>query len=134
MEHFHPSIHNALDWITNRIDNGEWKSGQALPKLRSLAAQAHVATITMSRALHILERQGKITIQKKKGIFVGNAPESPLLPKILPKWQIMRRRFEEDLLNGFYQKGKPIPVFSVLKHRYGISDYTLRRLINDLKT
>lgn len=56
--------------IKTQIMNGELKAGDALPSMRSLAAQLRISVITTKRAYEELEREGFIESYTGKGSFI----------------------------------------------------------------
>lgn len=56
--------------IKNMIMSGELKEGDALPSMRTLAAQLRISVITTKRAYEDLERDGFIESYTGKGSFV----------------------------------------------------------------
>lgn len=60
--------------ITNQLKSaivtGELKAGEALPSIRSLAAQLEISVITTKRAYEELEKEGLIRSVAGKGFYV----------------------------------------------------------------
>lgn len=57
--------------IINMIVRGEISSGQQVPSVRDLAANAKVNPNTMQRALHELETEGVLKSDRTRGRFVS---------------------------------------------------------------
>ena len=55
--------------LRRRIAAGEWKSGQALPSVPTLAEHYGVARATVSRAIHELAEDGLVRIVPRWGTF-----------------------------------------------------------------
>jgi GntR family transcriptional regulator len=55
--------------LRQRIEAGEWESGQALPTLAELADEYHVARNTAARALRVLEAEGHVRTVPRWGTF-----------------------------------------------------------------
>ena len=60
-----------VNQLKNAIVTGELGAGEALPSIRSLAAELGVSVITTKRAYEELEREGFITTVPGKGCFVA---------------------------------------------------------------
>ena len=56
--------------MKNAIVTGELKAGEALPSIRSLAADLSVSVITTKRAYEELEKEGLIRSVAGKGFYV----------------------------------------------------------------
>jgi GntR family transcriptional regulator len=66
--------------LRQRIINGEWPPGTALPAETSLASEHGVALGTLRRAMELLAEQGLIERQHGKGTFVrGGLSGAPML-------------------------------------------------------
>lgn len=62
------------DHIRNRIDTGEYKLGQRLPKEIELGEEYAVSRSTIHRALESLENQGYVESRKRGGTYVRKEP------------------------------------------------------------
>lgn len=60
-----------MEQIRRRIAVGDWKPGQEIPSIRTLAAAVQVSVITVKRAYLELERDGVIVTRQGKGSFVA---------------------------------------------------------------
>ncbi|TSO26230.1 GntR family transcriptional regulator [Lactobacillus sp. LL6] len=58
--------------ITDRIDNGTYKTRQPLPDQETLAKELGVSRLTVKKALDGLERQGRVYKQSGLGTFVSS--------------------------------------------------------------
>jgi DNA-binding transcriptional regulator YhcF (GntR family)/DNA-binding LacI/PurR family transcriptional regulator len=130
----HPSTQRVVDYLRHGITTGVWKKGSPIPSLRQIATDVHVSMTFASRGVLLLRHEGKLILRKGVGTFVGAEPapvysQSPVLPR---KWQQIRAAIEQQIARGMYEHGKPLPMLSVLRRRYGVSTYTIRRIINDL--
>lgn len=65
-----PIYEQITTQIKNMIMNGTLQEGDALPSMRSLAAQLRISIITTKRAYEDLERDGFIESFTGKGSFV----------------------------------------------------------------
>jgi len=65
-----PIYEQLVSEITQNIKNGQLKSGESLPSIRSLANQMDIAANTVARAYQELERNGVIKKFGTKGTFV----------------------------------------------------------------
>ncbi|MCR5120179.1 MAG: GntR family transcriptional regulator [Lachnospiraceae bacterium] len=58
--------------IKDKIVAGELKEGEALPSIRTLAADLKISVITIKRAYEDLEKEGMIYSVQGKGFYVDN--------------------------------------------------------------
>ena len=65
-----PIYQQIVSQIKTQIMNGELTAGDALPSMRTLAAQLRISVITTKRAYEELERDGYIENFTGKGCFV----------------------------------------------------------------
>ena len=65
-----PIYTQILEEIQMRIITGQYKSGEKIPSVRELAAQAGVNPNTMQKALTELERSGLVMAQRTSGRMV----------------------------------------------------------------
>ena len=65
-----PIYAQIVSQIKSLIMNGELSAGEALPSMRTLAAQLRISVITTKRAYEELERDGFIENFAGKGCFV----------------------------------------------------------------
>lgn len=59
-----------VNQLKNAVVTGELKAGEALPSIRSLAAELGVSVITTKRAYEELEKEGLIRSVAGKGFYV----------------------------------------------------------------
>ena len=59
-----------INQLKNALVTGELKAGEALPSIRSLAADLSVSVITTKRAYEELEKEGLIRSVAGKGFYV----------------------------------------------------------------
>lgn len=55
--------------IRTRIEAGEWAKDERLPSVAALAGQHRSTRATVTKALHILEREGLVVIVPSWGTF-----------------------------------------------------------------
>lgn len=65
-----PIYQQIISQIKNQIMNGTLSAGDALPSMRTLAAQLKISIITTKRAYEELEREGFIESFTGRGCFV----------------------------------------------------------------
>ena len=86
--HSHLSLHiQIIDWITTRIEQGEWPVGTKLAPQRKLAELLNVNRSTIIEALDELKADGLLESKRGAGTFVSNNSWNVLLNKSLPNWQ-----------------------------------------------
>jgi GntR family transcriptional regulator len=62
--------HDVADKLVSRIAAGEFRPGDQLPVVSSLAAEYGVSRATIDRALRKLVTEGLISVRSRRGIFV----------------------------------------------------------------
>ncbi len=67
-----PIYEQIYTQLINEIINGNLRSGDALPSIRSLAKDLRISVITTQRAYDELVKQGYIFAQSGKGFFVAD--------------------------------------------------------------
>lgn len=70
-----PMYLQIMEQIRRRIAVGDWKPGQEIPSIRTLAAAVQVSVITVKRAYLELERDGVIVTRQGKGSFVADGAD-----------------------------------------------------------
>ena len=65
-----PIYQQIIDQVKTQIIEGKLMAGDALPSMRTLAAQLRISVITTKRAYQELERAGYIENYSGKGCFV----------------------------------------------------------------
>ena len=83
--------------IKNQILNGNIKSGDPLPSIRSLAKELKVSIITTKRAYEELEKEGFIETVIGKGTFVSGANSERLKEAAMAE---MESRLEEVIISA----------------------------------
>lgn len=68
-----PIYEQITSQIKSMIMNGELKSGDPIPSMRSLAKTIHVSVITVQKAYEDLARDGFIETNVGKGSFVSSS-------------------------------------------------------------
>ena len=83
--------------IKNQILNGNIKSGDPPPSIRSLAKELKVSIITTKRAYEELEKEGFIETVVGKGTFVSGANSERLKEAAMAE---MESRLEEVIISA----------------------------------
>lgn len=97
--------------VVNRILDGYIKEGDALPSVRTVAAEYQLNPITISKAYQMLQDENIVEKQRGKGLFVKDGVQVVMLEKernvfLQDKWpkilaQITRLKISpEQLLAG----------------------------------
>ena len=68
-----PMYLQIIEQIRHRVAVGDWKPGQEIPSIRSLAVAAQVSVITVKRAYLELEREGVIVTRQGRGSFISDS-------------------------------------------------------------
>lgn len=66
-----PGYQIVIDYVTARIDAGEWKPGARLPTIAELADLTATSPTTVKTAMIVLHRSGIVRGQQGKGNFVA---------------------------------------------------------------
>lgn len=83
-----------VNQIKNAIISGELVADEALPSIRSLAAEVGVSVITTKRAYEELEKEGLIRSVANKGFYVCKYNTDYLHEKQLME---LEKRFQENI-------------------------------------
>lgn len=68
-----PIYEQIVSQIKNAIIASELSDGEALPSVRTLAAQLKISSLTVKKAYDLLEEEGFVTTVHGKGTFVNAA-------------------------------------------------------------
>lgn len=71
-----PLFRQVYEFMLNRMERGEWKTGDKLPSIRLLAEELGVHRLTVFKAYRALAESGKLYVKDKSGYYV--APGSRL--------------------------------------------------------
>ena len=93
-----PIYKQIITQVKAQIMNGTLAAGDALPSMRTLAAQLRISVITTKRAYEELEREGYIENYAGKGCFVKTQNTDFLREENM--------RLTEELLAKACEKGK----------------------------
>ena len=96
--------------IVKGIASGQFKYGEALPTVRTLAKELKISALTVKKAYDNLEQEGYTVTVHGKGTYVAAANKERMKEE-------QRREVEEDLDNAV-QKGR----------RCGLTDEEIREL------
>ena len=91
-----PIYEQVVSQIKNMIIEKELKEGEALPSVRSMAAELKISALTVKKAYDLLEEEGFVTTVHGKGTFV-NATDSQIALET-------RRKALEDELSSLIDK------------------------------
>jgi GntR family transcriptional regulator len=69
-----PMYLQIMEQIRQKVALGEWKPGEQIPSIRTLAVALQVSVITVKRSYLELEREGVIVTQHGKGSIVATDP------------------------------------------------------------
>ncbi|QIS10640.1 GntR family transcriptional regulator [Nocardia arthritidis] len=85
-----------------RIRSGALPPGTQLPSYAELAAQNHVSEIVVRKALELLQSQGLVRSQRRRGIFVADRPN---LVRVAPE-----RQMEDPEVTYSHESDKAVTV------------------------
>lgn len=85
----HLTIHTQLvDWMKERIQNGEWVNGTKLPPQRKLAADLRVNRSTIVTAIEELIADGLLESKQGSGTYVASNSWNMLVTGTQPDWHM----------------------------------------------
>ncbi len=84
-----PIYEQVSSQIENAIISGELSDGEALPSVRSMAAELKISSLTVKKAYDYLEEEGFVTTVHGKGTFVNAADRQMAM-------EARRKAVEED--------------------------------------
>jgi GntR family transcriptional regulator len=67
-----PIYSQIVDYVTARVESGDWEPGRRLPAERDLAERWGVAYLTIRRAMAVLRERGLIVSVQGRGTFVND--------------------------------------------------------------
>jgi GntR family transcriptional regulator len=76
--------------LRQRIEDGTYPPGRALPSAPALCQEFGVARLTMTSALRVLARAGLVYTEPRRGTYVTDRPPPPAPPRHRSFWR--RRR------------------------------------------
>ncbi|WP_407333306.1 GntR family transcriptional regulator [Enterovibrio sp. 27052020O] len=82
MAHWHdnqPIFRQFADQITQQILQGIWQEGQALPSVRTVAADLKINHLTVMKGYQLLVDEGLIEKRRGQGMFVIQGAKQALL-------------------------------------------------------
>ena len=85
-----PIYEQVVSQIKNAIINGQLQDAEALPSVRTMAAELKISSLTVKKAYDILEEEGFITTVHGKGSFVNAADRQLAM-------EARRKSVEEEL-------------------------------------
>lgn len=91
-----PIYEQVMDQIKNQILSEELKAGEALPSVRSLAAELRISALTVKKAYDRLEEDHFVVTVHGKGTYVAEADKDLALEA--------RRRAAEEVLTSAVEK------------------------------
>ena len=91
-----PIYEQVMDQIKNQILSEELKAGEALPSVRSLAAELRISALTVKKAYDRLEEDHFVVTVHGKGTYVAEADKDLALEA--------RRRAAEEVLASAVEK------------------------------
>ncbi len=134
----HPSVQKSLAHLRKEIATGTWLQGERLPPIRVMARQAQVSAAAMCAALGELKDEGIVSIVKTRGAYLGPAPVENRDGKSAgpwngaQRWQRLKAQIENDIFNGHYPAGEPMPSLRDLEKSYAVSYKTLRKAMESI--
>jgi DNA-binding LacI/PurR family transcriptional regulator/DNA-binding transcriptional regulator YhcF (GntR family) len=126
-----PAIQKAVMFVRENLSRQVWQSGERLPPVRVLAAQADVSTFTMVKAIAYLKSEQLVSGIERGRTRAGNgAVNISSQPELLRgAWQMKRTALERDIFGGMYSEKGELPSIKELQVRYGTSYRTMRKIL-----
>ncbi|MBA4493242.1 GntR family transcriptional regulator [Paenactinomyces guangxiensis] len=87
-----PLYYQLKQWLTEQIERGELRPGDAIPSERELSEQFEISRMTVRQALLELVNEGKLVREKGKGTFVAEPKINQGLLKLTSFSEDMRSR------------------------------------------
>ncbi len=112
--------------------------GTRLPSVRTVARQTNAVPRTVQKAMHVLAREGCVTIVSRGGAVVTGAsvrehaaPNGGMAGSGIVEADRgeLRSRILADIASGRYAPGELLPPCKQLRHEYGCSYASLRRAL-----
>ena len=125
-----PLYQQLKEFVTDKIDRGEWQPGHRLPSENELANEFGVSRLTVRQALQLLQSQGLVERAQGRGTFVGRPKVAhDLLSIYTTKADIQRNAGQAPQLGLFELKQVETTagVQAHLKLEPGSKVYQLRR-------
>jgi DNA-binding LacI/PurR family transcriptional regulator/DNA-binding transcriptional regulator YhcF (GntR family) len=119
----------ALVFINSGLADGIWHDTGYLPALSTLAAEAGVSRITMWKAVHKVQQQGRLIVVPRGKISLSTRGSEPKAVGSPPLWREAMARLIEDILNGIYGHTPGFPSLKELCARYSVSYQTMRKIL-----
>ena len=95
-----PVYRQIVDEVQRSVALGILRPGEALPAVRSLAAQLKINANTVQHAYRELEREGTVYVKRGLGTFVAAA-----LREIKNRQASVARQIAEKMLREAYRQG-----------------------------
>jgi DNA-binding LacI/PurR family transcriptional regulator len=129
------AIKRALAYLQEGIKKELWHQTGRLPIVRILARDTRVAYAAMQTAISLLARKGQLTIEPKKGVYIGKREPaySPAEQRVM-RWELVKQSLRQDMLNGAFEDQLHLPNIRQLQKHYSVSLPTLRKAIRALMT
>jgi DNA-binding GntR family transcriptional regulator/DNA-binding LacI/PurR family transcriptional regulator len=140
-----PAVRKAARFILELALEGKLKPGQQLAQLSELAGEAKTSIVTMSKACRLLKQRDVLSGVSGRRFRAADRSSQDLRAlsdelgqqDIAPvrtskKWERLRENLEQDLLNGAYPPGEPLPSLKEMRYRYGASYPTLVKVLGAL--
>lgn len=93
-----PIYEQITGQVKAKIMKGEWKEGQMLPSVRTLAKTLRVSALTVKKAYDTLEQEGFVITVHGKGSFVACAGQELMLEE--------KRKEVEDSFEAAIRMGR----------------------------
>lgn len=135
-------LQQALEYLQRKAAALENSGIRQFPNVRVLSAEAGVAPRTIRKALQALAAEGVVTVVNRGGVVLRSAPPIPAAHRSAgemaaeatqsTKAARVHERISDDIRNGGFAPGTPLPSLKELCQRYACSYGTLRAALETL--
>lgn len=123
----------TVDELCKWLEKSDFKEGERLPSVRSIAASSGASTFTIFRAYKRLVSQGKVYSEQGNGYFWGQKISH--LTEIAAKEHVsdrLERLFLNDWKSGKISADQALPSIKDLSQSYNTSPVSTRRLLESM--
>lgn len=128
----YPLYQQAVDHISDLVDNGILRPKQMFPNERQPAQKLGLSLTTTRNAIRILHQQGKVIKKQSVGTFVAPPAGAPLTAKEIAV-RNLADRIADQISSGSLTRGQKLPGELHMAHRYNVSLNTVREAYDILR-
>lgn len=123
-----PSLQKTIAFIRESLTHSDLTK---LPSVRSLAEMCHVSTVTVSRAMELLKKDGAVKSFWGRGCFPSNLHSTTenIKSAYIPKYKLIYKKIATDIINGRFKSNRPLPGINQFTALYGVSRPTICKVL-----